>query len=374
MSATTSRRRMKALPLGLMATAALLLTACGGSGGAASAEVDLGGGPATAGTVKAGALDGMNMTFASWGGIYQDGQMAAAVTPFGEESGARVLSDGPMEYAKVQAQVESNNVTWDVVDTDSNWALGQCGKLLQKLDYTIIDKSSIPEGLASDCSVPAVQYANVVVYNKDKFSDGPKTWADFFDTKKFPGKRAVQGNDAGAGIFEGALIADGVAPEDLYPLDIDRALRKLDTIKGSLVYWMTGAQSQQMLEAQEVDMAVIWSGRAFGAVENGAPFEPAWDTGVVNMDVLSVPAGAKNPKASMALINYYLGKEQQEKLSVETSYSPAHVDAKPQVNENGRKFLVTEPEIAERTLVSDFAWWGENYAGVLEKFTAWVAK
>ncbi|NKX53102.1 ABC transporter substrate-binding protein [Arthrobacter mobilis] len=373
MSAST-RRRAKVLPVGIAATAALLLSACGGgAGGAAPAEVDLGSGPAQAGTVKAGALEGVNMTFASYGGIYQDGQMAAAITPFAEESGARVLSDGPMEYAKIQAQVESNNVTWDVVDTDSNWAAGQCGKLLQKLDYSIIDKSNIPEGLASDCYVPAMQYATVMVYNTEKYSDAPTTWKDFFDTKKYPGKRAIQGNDAGAGIFEGALIADGVAPEDLYPLDIDRALAKLDTIKDSLVYWSTGAQAQQMLEAKEADMAVVWSGRAFGAVENGAPFEPAWDTGVVVMDVLAVPTNAKNPKASMALINYYLGKEQQEKLTEETSYSPVHLEAKPEVNENGRKFLITEPEIAEKVIVSDFAWWGENYADVLEKYTAWVS-
>jgi putative spermidine/putrescine transport system substrate-binding protein len=373
MSADTTHRCKRALPVGMAAAVALLLSACGGGGSAASAEIDLGTGPAEAGTVKPGALDGLNMTFASYGGIYQDGQMAAAVTPFAEESGANVLSDGPMEYAKIQAQVESNNVTWDVVDTDSNWAAGQCGKLLQKLDYSIIDKSNIPEGLASDCYVPAMQYATVMVYNTEKFSDAPQSWADFFDTKKFPGKRAVQGADVGGGLLEGALIADGVAEEDLYPLDVERALAKVETIKDNLVYWTTGAQSQQMLEAEEVDMALVWSGRGFGAMENGAPFEPVWETGVVVMDVLAVPTNAKNPKASMALINYALGKEQQEKLTEETSYSPVHVDAQPAVNENGKKFLITEPEIADKVLVSDFAWWGENYASTLERWTAWVS-
>ena len=349
------------------------LTACGGGGTSTAADIDLGDGPAEAGTVKAGSLEGLNMTFASYGGIYQDGQMAAAVTPFAEESGANILSDGPMEYAKVQAQVESNNVTWDVIDTDSNWAAGQCGKLLQKLDWSIIDKSNVPEGLSSDCYVPAMQYATVMVYDTEKFTDAPESWADFFDTEKFPGKRAIQGGDIGGGILEGALIADGVAPEDLYPLDVDRALAKIDTIKDSLVYWTTGAQSQQMIEAGEVDMALVWSGRAFGAVENGAPFEPAWDTGVVVMDVLAVPTNAKNPKASMALINYALGKEQQEKLTELTSYSPVHVDAQPSLNETGKKFLITEPQIAEKVLVSDFAWWGENYASTLERWTAWVS-
>jgi putative spermidine/putrescine transport system substrate-binding protein len=126
--------------LGLVAAAVsvLLVSACSGSGGA-PAGVDLGSEPAKAGTVKSGALKGSTLTFASYGGVYQDAQMAAAVTPFGEESGARVLSDGPTEYAKIQAQVESNNVTWDVVDTDSTWAAGPCGTQLPKLDYTIID-------------------------------------------------------------------------------------------------------------------------------------------------------------------------------------------------------------------------------------------
>lgn len=362
--------------LGLAAAAlsVLLVSGCGGAG-PAPADVDLGSGPAKAGTVKEGALNEVNLTFVSYGGRYQDGQMAAAVTPFGEESGARVLSDGPTEYAKIQAQIESNNVTWDVVDTGANWAGGHCGTMLQKLDYTIIDKSNIPDGLAGECSVPAMQYANVMVYNKDKYQEAPTTWEDFFDVEKFPGKRAIEGREAiEGGILEGALIADGVAKEDLYPLDVDRAFKKLDTIREHFVYWTSGAQSQQMLEAKEVDMAVVWSGRAFGAVENGAPFEPVWDASVVIMDVLVVPVNAKNPKASMALINYYLGKEQQEKLTQETSYSPVHVDAKPEVTELGKKFLITEPEIASKTLVSDFDWWGKNHTKVAERWAAWITQ
>ncbi|WGW12030.1 ABC transporter substrate-binding protein [Saxibacter everestensis] len=364
-------RRGRSVRLALLgAGSAVLLAACGGGG---PAEIDLGEGPAKAGTVKAGALDGVNLTFVSYGGIYQDGQMAAAGTPFAEESGAKILQDGPTEYAKIKAQVDSNNVTWDVVDTDSNWAAGQCGKLLQKLDYSIIDKSKVTEGLASDCYVPAMQYASVVVANTEKFGDSVKTWKDFFDTEKYPGKRGVQSGDIGGGILEGALIADGVAPDELYPLDVDRALKKLETIRDSIVYWTTGAQAQQMLESGEIDMGVVWSGRAYGAVENGAPYAPAWETGVVVMDVLTVPTNAKNPKASMAFINYYLGQKQQEKLTEETSYSPIHVDAKPQVNAEGQKFLLTNPEVADKVLTSDFTWWGENYAETLEKFTAWVS-
>lgn len=361
--------------LALAAASTLLLSACGGGGGPAAADIDLGSGPAKAGTVKADALKGTTLTFVSFGGLYQDGQMAAAVTDFGKESGAKILSDGPTEYSKIKAQVTSNNVSWDVVDAGSYWASSQCGTDLMPLDYDIIDVSNIPKELVSECAVPAMQYANVFMYNTDKYKEAPTTWDDFFDTKKFPGKRSIDGSEnIEGGIIEGALLADGVKPEDLYPLDLDRAFKKLDTIKDSLVYWTTGAQAQQMLESGEVDMSVMWSGRAFGAVENGAPYAPAWDASVVVMDSLTVPKGAKNPKASMALINYYLGAEQQAKLTEETSYSPINTEAKPELSELGENFLITNPKIAAKTLVGDFDWWGKNYTDVAEQWVAWVAK
>lgn len=368
MKKTSTRVR---ITLALGAASLLGLTACGG-GSAPAPEVDLGSEPAQAGTVKAGALDGTTLTFASYGGIYQDGQMEAAGTPFGEESGAEILSDGPMEYAKIQAQVESDNVTWDVVDMDSTWAAGQCGKNLQKLDYDIIDVSQVPEGLVSDCYVPAMQYANVMMSNNAKYGgNGPQTWEDFFDTEAFPGKRAINGGDVGP-ILEGALLADGVAEEEIYPLDVDRALAKLGTIKDSLIYWKTGAESQQMIESGDADIAVVWSGRAYSAVKNGADYSPAWDTGMLVMDVIGVPTNAKNPKASMAFINYYLGKEQQEKLTETTSYSPVNKEAEPDVDDLAKQYLVTSPDVESKIFKTDFAWWGENYPAALEKYLAWI--
>ena len=55
-------------------------------------------------------------------------------------------------------------------------------------------------------------------------------WADLFDTAKIPGKRTFYKWSA-PGVLEIALLADGVAPDKLYPLDLDRAFKKLDTIK-----------------------------------------------------------------------------------------------------------------------------------------------
>jgi putative spermidine/putrescine transport system substrate-binding protein len=371
------KRGRRACAGAAVAALALSLAACGGGGGGGSASVDLGPGPAKAGEVKAGALEGQTLTFVSYGGIYQDGQMKAAIDPFAQASGAKILQDGPTDYSKIKAQVESGNVTWDVVDLDATWADGQCGKLLMPLDTKIVDTSNIPEGLATRCYVPAMQYGDVMVYNTKKYgSNPPKTWADFFDTKKFPGKRAIFGGagDMAPGELEAALIADGVAPDKLYPLDVDRALRKLDTIRDSLVFWDTGARAQQMLESGEADMALLWTGRAYSAIKNGAPYKANWHQWIPRMDVIAVPKDVRNPKASMAMVNYYLGAQEQAKLTELTSYSPIHKDSKPKLDPLAQSFLTTTPEKQAEAIKVDTQWWGQNQAAIIEKYGAWLAK
>lgn len=355
--------------------ASLALSACGG--GQDTTDVDLGSGPAEAGAIKKDALDGSTLTFVSYGGIYQEGQEKAAIKPFASESGAKILSDGPTDYTKIKAQVDSKNVSWDVVDTDTIWAEAQCGKLLMPLDFDIIDTSKAPKSLVGKCTVPAMSYGYVLMYDKTKFGDNPpQGWTDFFDTQKFPGKRGVNGvpSDAAPGVFEAALTADGVAAKDLYPLDVDRSLDKLSTIRKDLVFWTTGAESQQLLESGEVSMAMVWSGRGYSAVKNGAKFEAQWNQWMPIKESLSVPVGAKNPDASMALINYYLGARQQEKLTELTSYAPINSEAEPSVDKLTSSYLTTNPKYAGLALPVDTKWWAANQAGVIEKWSAWLGK
>lgn len=373
---TTPTRRV---PLALTAAAVItaVTAACSASNQAPSTELDLGSGPPQAGTVKAGALDGVTLTFVSYGGIFQDGQTKAAIEPFAQESGATVLQDGPTENSKIKAQVDSGNVTWDVVDTTNVFSAKNCGELFMPIDTSIVDTSKIPEGAQTDeCSVPAMGYGLIVVYNTEKYgANPPKTWADFYDTAKFPGKRGMQGisGELDPGVFEGALLADGVAADAIYPIDAERALGKMSSIRDDFVFWTTGAQAQQLLEAGQVDMALLWSGRAYSAVKNGAPFAPMWDQWMPEADTIAVPKGAKNPKASMALINYYLGAEQQAKLSELTSYSPINVDAKPQLDELAQAYLTTSPERLADRFPIDLPWWAENQDAMITAYTDWLA-
>jgi len=137
--------------------------------------------------------------------------------------------------------VESGNVTWDVVDVEYDFALAAAkAGLLEPIDFAVVDKAQIDPRFVTDNAVGSFYYSFVLGYNKDVLKEEPKTWADLFDTTKFPGKRTFYKWSA-PGVLEIALLADGVAPDKLYPLDLDRAFKKLDTIKGDIVWWGGGA-------------------------------------------------------------------------------------------------------------------------------------
>lgn len=327
-----------------------------------------------AGEVAEGALAGKTLTFVSYGGIYQDGQVAA-LQDFVTKSGVTLLSDGPTELAKIQAQVESGNVMWDVVDTGDYMPFVHCGTLFQKLDFSKLDISKIPEGQVGECSVPAMNYAVMFLYNKEKWPEnGPASWADFFDVEKFPGTRGIPGySDPEGYMIELALLNDGVAKEDLFPADIDRGLNKWRSIREHLILWTTGAESQQMMESGEVDMVMVWSGRGKAALENGANYQPVWQDWIVVKDQMTIPVGVKDTDAAHALLNAYLGKEAQEIMAEQTSYSPIHVDAQPDVDELTASFMTNTPEKQAMAYNHNVAYWVENYEVLSEKWAEFIA-
>ncbi len=329
-----------------------------------------------AGEVAEGSLDGKTLTFVSYGGVYQDGQLAA-LEDFVAKSGVKLLSDGPTELAKIQAQVESGNVMWDVVDTGDFMPYVHCGTLFQKLDFSKLDISHIPEGQVGDCSVPAMNYAVMFLYKKETYPEGgPENWTDFFDTEKFPGTRAVPGYaDAEGYMIELPLLADGIAQADMFPPDIDRALNKWRGMRdnGNLILWTTGAESTQLMESGEADMVIAWSGRGMAALENGAEYVPVWQDWVVVKDQMTIPVGAADPDAAHALINAYLGKRAQEIMTEQTSYSPIHNDAQPEVDELTAQFLTNTPEKQAMAYNQNISYWVENYDALSEKWAEFIA-
>jgi putative spermidine/putrescine transport system substrate-binding protein len=315
---------------------------------------------------------GESLTYVSWGGGYQEAQEAHMVQPWAEQNDFTIRSDGPTDYAKIKAQVESGNPTWDVVSLEPFWAIANCGTLLEPIADQV-DTSNLPEEATSECTVPVDIISYLMVYDTEKFGDNPPTsWDDFFDTETYPGKRAIW-NFANSGAMEAALLADGVAPEDLYPLDVDRAMAKLNTIHDDIAFYDTGAQSVQQLESGDVVMSIAWSGRALEAVRNGAPYAPVWNNALLLADSLSVVKGSDNVEEAINLINYATSPGAQEGFVEQYTYGVANSEAQPELDETAQNFLPSDPENAANGVWRDEQWWADNYDAMVERWTEWVA-
>src|SRR5215203_1971260 len=207
------------------------------------------------------------VVFTSYGGSFQRAQTKAWLTPYSKESGTNIRQDSPTDYTKLQSMVENNKVVWDVVDVSNDFGLESTADLLEPLDYSVINKGPILEGYASEYRIACMLYANVMAYNTDQVEGTPSSWADLFDTQKFPGRRGL--HKVPSETLEVALLADGVPPENLYPLDVDRALGKLDTIKDQILWWEDAARSQRQIASGEVALISAWNGRVQTEINTG---------------------------------------------------------------------------------------------------------
>ena len=275
--------------------------------------------------------EGVTLTFTSFGGAYQEAQRKAWLEPYTELTGVQFQEDENSSNATIKAQVESGQVTWDVVDVGNDFGLEANSALLEELDYTLIPLDEVNQDLGpSKWRVPDITYGVVLAYNTEQTAGQvPAGWADFFDTTKFPGKRGMWDYSEG-GIFEVALLADGVAPADLYPLDLARATAKLDTIKDDLVFWASGAESQELIGSGEVAMTLIWNGRGWSAknVDN-KPVEMQWNQQIVTADYLVVPKGSPNKDAAMKFIAYTICAANNAKPSEYIPYGPTNLNSQP---------------------------------------------
>ncbi|TAW14298.1 ABC transporter substrate-binding protein (plasmid) [Rhizobium leguminosarum] len=313
-----------------------------------------------------------NMVFSSWGGTTQDAQKAAWASPFTEKTGITVVQDGPTDYGKLKAMVEAGQVTWDVVDVEGDYA-AQAGKngQLEKLDFSAIDKSKLDPRFVTDYSVGSFYYSFVIGCNADAVSACPKTWADLFDTAKFPGKRTFYKWSA-PGVIEAALLADGVAADKLYPLDLDRAFKKLDTIKSDIVWWSGGAQSQQLLASAEAPFGSIWNGRMTALAASGIKTETSWEQNITAADSLVVPKGSPNVEAAMKFIAMATSAEPQAALAKATGYAPINVDSAKLMDPETAKTLPDQQTASQ--VNADMNYWADNRDAIGEKWYAWQAK
>jgi putative spermidine/putrescine transport system substrate-binding protein len=311
------------------------------------------------------------LTVVSYGGPYQEAQNEAFFKAYMKENpSVKIVQDSPSDNAKLRAMVEAGKPQWDVVLLANDFGNDAQKEWLERIDYDVVDKELLLDGYADNYRVGADVEGTVVAYNEEAFDTAPSTWEDFFDTKKFPGKRAMNKFAAG-GILEAALLADGVPQDQLYLLDVDRAIKKLDTIKDDIVWWDTAAQSQQLLESGEVAMGLVWVGRAADAGKT-KPVAINWDAWLSQDAYWMVPKGTPNAKEAMKLISFMVSKEPQVKFTELSDYGTVNKEAAelPEVKKNPNR----PSNHLDTQVVMDDDWWATNLEKVTEQFNAWLLK
>jgi putative spermidine/putrescine transport system substrate-binding protein len=214
----------------------------------------------------------------TWGGSWTTAEESAYFKPFTAETGIKVRTVAPVSFAKLKAQVLSRTYEWDVSSANIvEFSQAVREGLVEPIDKSIVDPARFPPGNITDFGAAGMTLATCLVYRTDKFPNGgPQSWADFWDVKTFPGARCLFNRSFTSLAF--ALLADGVPADKLYPMDIERAFKKLDQIKPHIkVWWTQGNQSQQLIADGEVDMIGMWNARAQELIDRGAPLKIVWN-------------------------------------------------------------------------------------------------
>ncbi|MBO1073035.1 ABC transporter substrate-binding protein [Roseomonas marmotae] len=322
-----------------------------------------------------------DLTIVSWGGAYQDAQRGVFFRPFQQQSGTRLLEetwDGGVGVLRAKIQSGANN--WDLVQVESEELLLGCEEgLFEKMDYEAIGgQDKFIEPAVSECGVGNILYSFVLAYDKGRTANAPASWADFFDTTKFPGKRGLRRGPKTT--LETALLADGVAPADVYqvlgtPEGVDRAFRKLDTIKNDIVWWERGSQPPQWLASGEVAMTNAYNGRISAANSgDGRNFGIAWKNNLFTLDSWVIMKGSPNKEQAQAYLKFWSQPQVAATLPPHIPYGTTIKGADALLPASVLTDLPSAPQNAEGALEINDQFWLDNLDTLNQRFNNWVSR
>jgi putative spermidine/putrescine transport system substrate-binding protein len=313
----------------------------------------------------------------SWGGSYTAAQEVAFFKPFTAATGIAIRTVTPVSYARLRAQVQSGNYEYDMTSINSMQCLrGAREGSMEPIDWSVVKQSALPDDtvVADGHGICFCIQGTNLCYRTDRFAGGgPQSWADFWDVKKFPGPRSLCINDSPRTLIY-ALLADGVPSDKLYPLDVDRAFKKLDQIKLAVkVWWREGNQSQQLLRDGEVDVMSIWNARGSELRQQGVPVEVVWNGAVRSSSTWCVLKGAPNRKLAWEFIAFCMAAKPQAEFNTRLFYGPTNPDAYALIPKDIAVQLPTYPANLAVSVKEDDVWEAGRIAAIEERFTQWVA-
>jgi mannopine transport system substrate-binding protein len=281
------------------------------------------------------------------------------------------------QWAKARAMAQSGQTAWDIVTVGVGEEASN-RELLQKMDCAAMPKmatDAIPK-TCRDYTVLRTIGGTVLAFNTEAFPQdrAPRSWADFWDAKKFPGPRALPNYGAPYIPMALALVADGVDIKDVTdaPIDISRALRKLDDIKAdAAVWWKTGDQSQQALRNGDVLLSMMWSGRALQLQKAGQPIGIVWNGASVESSSWGVLKDAPNKTAAIKFLNFFVTRpEAHLAFSKEVFWDTPNRDAIQKTYGS----LATFTQRFDRMITYDSAWLAANRESMSARWNEWLSR
>lgn len=321
------------------------------------------------------------IVIAANGGTLREARDGAYYRPFTKLTGTKIIPfdiEIYDQWARVAAMKRTGKIEFDIVNASA------ADLILHRNDLEPLDcakLSNVQKALPGACDPYAMSShagALLLIYNKDVFkAKAPKNWADFWNVKDFPGPRALpDSGDRAWWLPAAALLADGVKKEDLFPLDLDRAYRKLDEIRPHInVWWKTAAQMMQIVRDKEIVMTMGFSGRAYSAISDGAPFDISWEGALHDQGYLAALKGGPNKAKAIEFLNFMIGQvDGQVDFMNKIHYSTFNQAALDKVPKGDLKFYATLPENAAHVARPDWEWIAKNQAMLNDRFNRWITK
>ncbi len=323
---------MKKIALFITAAMLAVLAACGG--GTSDSE-----NPAEIRILESGGTSGESID-AGYG------------KPFTDATGVKLVREQPGDLGKLKAMVQANNVTIELMEIGGPGVeQARADGLIEDLDWDKIN----PDPMIEDAKLPyAFGFQSFALYLAAREDVKPvETWQEFWDTERQPGKRALPAY--ARYILPAAALADGVKPDELYPLDIDRALKSLEKIKDDVILWEAASQTPQFLDSKEAVYVATWD-NVFA--EDG--YQVSYENGIWNISYFVVPKGSQNPELAYKLLH--------EMSKVENQVTAAEVvpiaGPSPEILEHLPASIIsrlsTSPDLQKTQAATDRLWWAEN--------------
>jgi putative spermidine/putrescine transport system substrate-binding protein len=308
----------------------------------------------------------------TWGGAWEEAARESLFAPFTRETGIEIRTVAPVSFAKLAAQVRTGVYEFDVT-TLGVAELGRAdqARLIAEPNKSIIDPAKLWPQAVKMNGVASHAFGNIIAYRNEKFPQGIKDWADFWNVGKNPGTRSLQ--RYAARVLAMALLADGVAPDKLFPYDLDRAFKSLDRIKPHVrVWWTQGPQSQQLLRDGEIDAIGMWDTQASRLVEQKAPVTINNNQAVVDIAYWAVAKGSPRAENAWRFISFAIRPEPLAQFSLKNAYGPMNPDAFKFIPEAQAKQLSTYPENFKSAIFLDAEKLLPQLDDMTKRFDQWL--